>query len=232
MVESREQKLLDQGEAIARACAGIGQRSGEPRQEWTCRYQSRGLYPRPRGRLPIMTDNEMLIECIPNVSEGRRPQVVKRLAEVVADTPGVTLLDRTSDSSHHRSVLTFAGERHGITTAVLALFEPALAAINLRHGAASGRASAPSTSSAFVPWKERVDGGVRRTGDGSGRESRVALRPAGLPLRRRRAAARNGAAWKISAAVSSRSSGDKMQGIQPGQPDFGPSTPHATASAW
>ncbi len=27
-------------------------RSGEPRQEWTSRYQSRGLYPRPRGRLP------------------------------------------------------------------------------------------------------------------------------------------------------------------------------------
>ena len=74
----------------------------------------------------------MLIECIPNVSEGRRPHVVTRLAEVVAGTPGVTLLDRTSDSSHHRSVLTFAGERDGIAAAVLALFEAALATIDLR----------------------------------------------------------------------------------------------------
>jgi glutamate formiminotransferase len=75
----------------------------------------------------------MLIECIPNVSEGRRPQVVTRLAEVVAGTPGVTLLDRTSDSSHHRSVLTFAGERDGIAAAVLSLFEAALSTIDLRH---------------------------------------------------------------------------------------------------
>ena len=65
----------------------------------------------------------MLIESIPNVSEGRRPQVVARLAEVVAGTPGVTLLDRTSDSSHHRSVLTFAGSPEGVAAAVLALFE-------------------------------------------------------------------------------------------------------------
>jgi len=52
----------------------------------------------------------MLIESVPNYSEGRRLDVVDRLAAVVAATPGAYLLDRTSDASHNRSVLTLAGE--------------------------------------------------------------------------------------------------------------------------
>jgi glutamate formiminotransferase len=50
-----------------------------------------------------------LIEVVPNFSEGRRLQVVDRLAAAVRSTPGVHLLDRTSDPSHNRSVLTFVG---------------------------------------------------------------------------------------------------------------------------
>lgn len=50
-----------------------------------------------------------LIECVPNFSEGRRPAVVDALAAAVAGTAGVHLLDRTSDTDHNRSVLTFAG---------------------------------------------------------------------------------------------------------------------------
>ena len=54
----------------------------------------------------------MLIESVPNVSEGRRLDVVDRLAKAIASTPDVFLLDRTSDASHNRSVFTMAGE-HG-----------------------------------------------------------------------------------------------------------------------
>jgi glutamate formiminotransferase len=50
-----------------------------------------------------------LVEVVPNFSEGRRPLVVDRLSAAVSGTPGVYLLDRTSDASHNRSVLTFAG---------------------------------------------------------------------------------------------------------------------------
>ena len=59
-----------------------------------------------------------LVECVPNFSEGRRVDVVDALSDVVADTPGVYLLDRTSDRDHNRSVLTFAGPAESVATAM------------------------------------------------------------------------------------------------------------------
>ena len=59
-----------------------------------------------------------LVESVPNFSEGRRIEVVDRLAEAVESVPGVSLLDRTSDPSHNRSVLTLAGETAPILEAL------------------------------------------------------------------------------------------------------------------
>jgi glutamate formiminotransferase len=171
----------------------------------------------------------MLIECIPNVSEGRRPQVVTRLAEVVAGTPGVTLLDRTSDSSHHRSVLTFAGERDGIAAAVFALFEAALSAIDLRtHTGVHPRIGAVDVVP-FVPLEgatmavcvelamevaaeiaERLDLPVYLYEDA-----------ARLPERRRLEDIRRGQFEGLA---------EKMRDSA-WTPDFGPSRPHPTAGA-
>ena len=60
----------------------------------------------------------MLIESVPNISEGRRLDVVDRLAEAIEGVPGAFLLDRTSDASHNRSVLTLAGEHGPVTEAL------------------------------------------------------------------------------------------------------------------
>ena len=73
-----------------------------------------------------------IIESIPNVSEGRRPEVVERLADAIRQTPGVRLLDYSSDASHNRSVFTLVGDAEGVKQATLALFEQAVAAIDLR----------------------------------------------------------------------------------------------------
>ena len=73
-----------------------------------------------------------IIESIPNVSEGRRPEVVARLIEAIERTPGVTLLDSSSDTSHNRSVLTLIGDAPALKAATLALFEAAVAEIDLR----------------------------------------------------------------------------------------------------
>jgi len=73
-----------------------------------------------------------VIECIPNISEGRNSAVVDACAKAVRDVPGVRLLDISSDPSHHRSVLTFAGDREPVKQAVLALFAAAVPAIDLR----------------------------------------------------------------------------------------------------
>ena len=74
----------------------------------------------------------MLVECIPNVSEGRRPDVVAAMAAAITAVSGVRLLDYSSDASHHRSVFTLAGDAKGVAEAVMALFERAVAEIDLR----------------------------------------------------------------------------------------------------
>ncbi len=74
----------------------------------------------------------MLVECIPNVSEGRRPDVVAAMAAAITAVSGVRLLDYSSDASHHRSVFTLAGDAKGVAEAVMALFERAVADIDLR----------------------------------------------------------------------------------------------------
>src|SRR5207237_677096 len=67
-----------------------------------------------------------------NVSEGRRADTIASMAEAIRATPGVRLLDHSSDQSHNRTVFTFAGDTAGVTRAVLALFERAVADIDLR----------------------------------------------------------------------------------------------------
>src|SRR3954467_1428407 len=74
----------------------------------------------------------MLIECIPNVSEGRRQEVVTAFAAAIRAVPSVRLLDFSSDPSHNRSVFTLVGDESGVEAAVLALFERAVATIDLR----------------------------------------------------------------------------------------------------
>jgi len=72
-----------------------------------------------------------LVESVPNVSEGRRAEVVDRLADAIERTPGVHLLDRTSDPSHNRSVFTLAGESDAVEDALEALLARALDAIDM-----------------------------------------------------------------------------------------------------
>ncbi|MEO8632024.1 MAG: glutamate formimidoyltransferase [Chloroflexota bacterium] len=73
-----------------------------------------------------------LVECVPNVSEGRRRDVIDRLAKAISDVPGVRLLDRTSDVDHNRSVFTFAGDADAVKAAAHALVTAAYVEIDMR----------------------------------------------------------------------------------------------------
>jgi glutamate formiminotransferase len=72
-----------------------------------------------------------LVECVPNFSEGRRPDVIDAIAGRVEGVPGVQLLDRTSDRDHNRSVLTFAGVAPAVTEAMEAAVDEAIARIEM-----------------------------------------------------------------------------------------------------
>ncbi len=77
-----------------------------------------------------------ILECIPNVSEGRDPRLVERFAGAIRSVPGVPLADIHTDPDHHRSVFTFLGAPPQVEAAALALAETVLATIDMRehHG--------------------------------------------------------------------------------------------------
>jgi glutamate formiminotransferase len=75
----------------------------------------------------------VLIESVPDVSEGRRLEVVDALADALASVDGVHLLDRTSDASHNRSVFTVAGEHEPVLRALGRLVEAAIPRIDLNE---------------------------------------------------------------------------------------------------
>jgi glutamate formiminotransferase len=106
--------------------------------------------------------------CVPNVSEGRRPAVVERLAAAAAG-PGVELLDVSSDPDHNRSVLTLAGDPESLHAGLLALYEAALRAIDLRrHDGVHPRVGAvdvvPFVPLAGATMEEAVAAAVRLGG--------------------------------------------------------------------
>ena len=95
-----------------------------------------------------------LVECVPNFSEGRRVDVVDAIGGRVEATAGVHLLDRTSDSDHNRSVLTFAGPAPAVTSAMESAVGEAIARIDMnRHEGQHPRIGAVDVVP-FVPLGE------------------------------------------------------------------------------
>src|SRR5471032_3386395 len=74
-----------------------------------------------------------IIECVPNISEGRDTASIEAVAAAVRAAPGVRLLDVSSDASHNRSVLTFVGDAAAVRAGVSALFRAAIERIDLRR---------------------------------------------------------------------------------------------------
>jgi len=50
-----------------------------------------------------------IVECVPNFSEGRRPEVIEAILAEIKSVPGVLLLDKEMDKDHNRAVVTFVG---------------------------------------------------------------------------------------------------------------------------
>ncbi len=92
-----------------------------------------------------------LIECIPNFSEGRRPEVIEQLAAAVSAVSGVSLLDVQSDATHNRCVVTFVGDEHAVAEAAFRAIGEAARLIDLnRHKGAHPRFGAADVVP-FVP---------------------------------------------------------------------------------
>lgn len=73
----------------------------------------------------------MIVECVPNFSEGRNHRTISLLADAVRAVPGARLVDSTSDPDHNRSVLTFLGSPQAVAEAALATVRVAVESIDL-----------------------------------------------------------------------------------------------------
>lgn len=74
---------------------------------------------------------DRIVECVPNISEGRNPETVNALVDAIRSVPGVIFLDRQSDPDHHRTVLTFAGAPEAVAEAAFLGAREALRRIDL-----------------------------------------------------------------------------------------------------
>jgi glutamate formiminotransferase len=73
------------------------------------------------------------IECIPNFSEARRPDVVDKIVAAIQSVEGAKLLDRSSDLDHNRTVLTFAGTPAAVEEAAFRAIRQAADLIDLNE---------------------------------------------------------------------------------------------------
>ena len=171
----------------------------------------------------------MLIESVPNVSEGRRLDVVDRLADAIVGVPGVFLLDRTSDASHNRSVFTLAGDDGPVTDALEALVAAAIHDVDMDvHTGEHPRIGAVDVIP-FVPLAETTMDDCVALARSFG--ERIATRFE-LPVFLYAMAATRPERVKLSDVRRGQYEGLKGEIAQLGrEPDFGPARMHPSAGA-
>lgn len=170
-----------------------------------------------------------IIECIPNVSEGRRPEIVDGIAAAIRAVPGVRLLDYSSDPSHNRSVFTLAGDAGPVKAAVLAIYGQALESIDLRqHSGEHPRLGAVDVVP-FVPIEGVTMEACVALAKDTGRE--VAER-FGVPVYLYEEASANPARRNLEDIRRGEFEGlAAKMGSEGWAPDFGPAAPHPAAGA-
>ena len=171
-----------------------------------------------------------MIEVVPNVSEGRRPEIVHALRTAVASVRGATLLDYSSDPSHNRSVFTLVGEADALHGAVLRLVDVAVRHIDLRTtdrgahpriGAVDVVPFIPLAGSVMADCVTLAQDTARSIADTFGVPVYLYEEAATRPERQRLESIRRGEFEGLAARMRTAE----------WQPDYGPSTPHLSAGA-
>ncbi|MFW6042628.1 MAG: glutamate formimidoyltransferase [Chloroflexota bacterium] len=76
---------------------------------------------------------QQIIECVPNFSEGRRPEVYTAIADAIRSVPGTKVLDVSADADHNRTVVTFVGGASAVEEAAFRAISRAAELINLEE---------------------------------------------------------------------------------------------------
>jgi glutamate formiminotransferase/formiminotetrahydrofolate cyclodeaminase len=171
-----------------------------------------------------------LVECVPNFSEGRRPEVVAKIRDAIAAVKGTHILDVSSDQSHNRTVLTFVVTVDSAVDAAFAGIKAARETIDLtKHQGEHPRMGATDVVP-FIPLEgatmEDCIALARALGERVGRDLEIPVflyeRAATRPDRENLADVRRGEFEGLR---------DEIGKNQNRVPDFGPNHVHKTAGA-
>jgi len=171
-----------------------------------------------------------LIECVPNFSEGRRPEVVDAIRNAIAAVKGVSILDTSSDASHNRSVITFVVPIEQAVEAAFAGIREAAARVDLRSHTGEHPRIGATDVVPFIPLEDSTMEDcidlARTLGERVGSELNIPVylyeRAATRPTRVNLADVRRGQFEGLSTELGSNPERD---------PDFGPATIHPSAGA-
>ncbi len=161
-----------------------------------------------------------LVECVPNISEGRDPAVIEAVAGVVRDVPGVHLLDVDPGAETNRTVITFIGDPEAVAEAAFRVVRRAAELIDMsRHHGAHPRHGATDVCP-FVPVSgvtmDECVAIARAVGERIGRELEIPVylyeEAATRPARRNLANVRKGEYEALPTKL----------GTEEWAPDFGP----------
>jgi glutamate formiminotransferase/formiminotetrahydrofolate cyclodeaminase len=171
-----------------------------------------------------------LIECVPNFSEGRRPEIIDAIRDAIAGVAGAHVLDVSADASHNRCVITFVAPIDVVADAAFAGIAQAAKLIDLTSHTGEHPRMGASDVVPFIPLEgatmEDCIALARQLGERVGRELGIPVflyeRAATRPDRENLADVRRGEFEGIREQI----------GTTPQRtPDFGPSHVHATAGA-
>lgn len=171
-----------------------------------------------------------LVECVPNFSEGRRPEVIRAIRDAIAGVEGAVILDVASDASHNRTVVTFVAPVTRAADAAFAGIAKAAELIDLnQHEGEHPRIGATDVCP-FIPLEgtsmEECIGLARTLGERVGRDLRIPV------FLYERAASRSD---RVNLADIRRGEFERAKselGTNPNRvPDFGPNAIHPTAGA-
>ena len=171
-----------------------------------------------------------LVECVPNFSEGRRPEVVAAIRDAIASVEGVSVLDVSSDASHNRSVITFVAPVDKAVDAAFAGIRAAGERIDLcKHTGEHPRIGATDVVP-FIPLEgstmEDCIALARALGERVGSELKIPVylyeRAATTPARENLADVRRGEFEGLREEIGKNPARD---------PDFGPRKIHPTCGA-
>jgi glutamate formiminotransferase/formiminotetrahydrofolate cyclodeaminase len=171
-----------------------------------------------------------LIECVPNFSEGRRPEVIAAIRDAIAGVAGAHVLDASSDPSHNRSVITFVAPIDVVADAAFAGIREAHNRIDLTSHSGEHPRMGATDVVPFIPLEgatmEDCIALARQLGERVARELEIPVylyeRAATRPDRENLADVRRGEFEGIREEIGS---------TPQRTPDFGPNKVHPTAGA-